>query len=99
MPEKFDRRTLLRWSSALGGALVLPILDGTAAWADSDGAAERRAVDEGARRVLAQVREPRFRPLFLPVTAFGAVPDGGTDCTAAFRRAITACHLAGGGHV
>jgi len=99
MPEKFDRRTLLRWSSALGGALVLPVVGGTAAWAHSDGAAERRAVDEGARRVLAQVRVPRFRPLYLPVTAFGAVGDGGTDCTAAFRRAITACHLAGGGHV
>jgi polygalacturonase len=90
MPRNFDRRTLLRWSSAL----VLPALSSTVAWADPID-----AVDEGARQVLAQVREPRFPPLFFPVTAFGAVGDGSTDCTAAFRRAIAACHTAGGGHV
>ncbi|HEX9339384.1 MAG TPA: glycoside hydrolase family 28 protein, partial [Pseudonocardiaceae bacterium] len=94
MPEKFDRRTLLRWSSALGGALVLPALGETAAHADSVS-----AVDLGARRVLARVREPRFRPRFFPVTAFGAVGDGSTDSTTAFRRAIAVCHETGGGHV
>jgi polygalacturonase len=104
MPEKFDRRTLLRWSSALGGALVLPVLGGTAAQAEPVGAVAQRAVaqravDEGARQVLARVREPRFRPRFFLVTAFGAVGDGSTDCTTAFRRAIAVCHEAGGGHV
>ncbi len=99
MPEKFDRRTLLRWSSALGGALVLPALGGTAAQAEPVGATEQRAVDEGARQVIARVREPRFRPRFFLVTAFGAVGDGSTDCTTAFRRAIAICHEAGGGHV
>jgi len=101
MPEDFDRRTLLRWSSVLGATLAVPML-GTAAHADpagAVGAAERRAVDLGARRVLARVRQPRFRPRSFPVTAFGAVADGSTDNTAAFRRAIEACHAHGGGHV
>jgi polygalacturonase len=30
------------------------------------------------------------------VTRFGAAGDGTTDCTAAFRRAIEACHRRGG---
>jgi polygalacturonase len=98
MPENFDRRTLLRWSTALGGALVLPILGGVAAHADPVRTAEG-AVDIGARQVLARVREPRFAPRFFPVTAFGAVGDGATDNTAAFRRAIEVCHAEGGGHV
>jgi polygalacturonase len=90
----------LRWSTALGGALVLPVLGGgTAAYADPVGSSELHAVDHGARRVLAQVREPRFRPRFFPVTAFGAVGDGTTDNTAAFRRALEVCHATGGGHV
>ncbi len=33
------------------------------------------------------------------ITDFGAVGDGRTDCTAAFRRAVSACHHAGGGRV
>ena len=32
-------------------------------------------------------------------TRFGAVGDGQTDCTAAFAKAIAACHEAGGGRV
>jgi polygalacturonase len=97
MPEIFDRRTLLRWSSALGGALVLPVLGGMAAPADPVGAGS--AVDAGARQVLARVREPRFPPRSCPVTAFGAAGDGSTDDTAAFRRAVQVCHARGGGHV
>ena len=33
------------------------------------------------------------------ITRFGAVGDGVTDCTEAFRAAIAACHRAGGGRV
>ena len=33
------------------------------------------------------------------VTDFGAVGDGVTDCTEAFRAAVTTCHRAGGGRV
>ncbi|MFC8311149.1 glycoside hydrolase family 28 protein [Streptomyces olivaceus] len=42
---------------------------------------------------------PRFPDAWFPVTEHGAVGDGTTDCTAAIRAAVRACHAAGGGHV
>ncbi|MEV6310620.1 glycoside hydrolase family 28 protein [Streptomyces sp. NPDC051840] len=42
---------------------------------------------------------PRFPDAWFPVTDHGAVGDGVTDCTAAVRAAVHACHRAGGGHV
>ncbi|WP_320774345.1 glycoside hydrolase family 28 protein [Streptomyces sp. CRN 30] len=42
---------------------------------------------------------PRFPDRWFPVTDHGAVGDGTTDCTAALRAAVRACHAAGGGHV
>ncbi len=42
---------------------------------------------------------PRFPRAWFPITDHGAVGDGVTDCTAAIRAAIRACHAAGGGHV
>jgi len=99
MPEAFDRRTLLRWAAALGGAALPAAAAAAPATPVSAVAAESAVVDAGARRVLARVREPRFAPRSFPVTAFGAVADGTTDNTAAIRRAIAACQAAGGGHV
>jgi len=48
---------------------------------------------------VASVRRPRFPGRAFPVTRFGAVGDGTTDCTKAFAAAIAACHRSGGGHV
>jgi polygalacturonase len=42
---------------------------------------------------------PRFPRAWFPITDHGAVGDGTTDCTAAIRAAVRACHAAGGGHV
>ncbi|MGW7567873.1 glycoside hydrolase family 28 protein [Streptomyces tendae] len=42
---------------------------------------------------------PHFPDVWFPVTDHGAVGDGATDCTAAIRAAVRACHAAGGGHV
>ena len=42
---------------------------------------------------------PSFPDRDFPVTDFGAVADGTTDATAAFRAAIDACARAGGGRV
>lgn len=47
----------------------------------------------------AAARPPRFRDAWFPITDFGAVGDGTTDCTRAIDAAIRACHAAGGGHV
>ncbi|MHC3473032.1 glycoside hydrolase family 28 protein [Streptomyces sp. 7R007] len=50
-------------------------------------------------RILARVRPPRFPHRSFDIRDFGAVPGGVVPCTEAFRRAVTAAHEAGGGHV
>lgn len=52
-----------------------------------------------AEYIKASVRRLHFPDRWFDVTDFGAVGDGTTDCTAAFRDAIAACNAAGGGHV
>lgn len=52
----------------------------------------------GEAAILARIHPPAFPDRTFPITEFGAAP-GGADCTAAIRRAIEACHAAGGGHV
>jgi unsaturated rhamnogalacturonyl hydrolase len=47
--------------------------------------------------VLARIKPPVFPERDFVITAFGARPE--TDCTAALRAAIDACHKAGGGRV
>ena len=49
--------------------------------------------------ILAEIRAPAFPDRDFPVADFGAVGDGTTDATAAFRAAISACAEAGGGRV
>jgi polygalacturonase len=49
--------------------------------------------------ILARIRAPVFPARDFPITRYGAVGDGTTDCTTAFRRAIEACSAAGGGRV
>lgn len=52
-----------------------------------------------ATYIAAQVRGPRFPSRWFDVTDYGAVADGTTMNTEAFRAAIADCHAAGGGHV
>jgi len=49
--------------------------------------------------ILERIKPPRFPKRTLYLNRFGAKPDGGTDSTAAFRRAIDQCSKAGGGKV
>lgn len=49
--------------------------------------------------ILSRIRAPSFPERDFVITAYGATGDGQTDCTAAFRAAIDACHQAGGGRV
>jgi polygalacturonase len=49
--------------------------------------------------ILAGIRAPTFPDRDFPVTDFGAVGDGTTDATEAFRAAVAACGGAGGGRV
>ncbi len=52
-----------------------------------------------ARAVVAETIVPTFPSATFNVRDFGAVNNGSTDNTAAFRRAIEACNAAGGGTV
>jgi polygalacturonase len=49
--------------------------------------------------ILARIQPPRFPARECRVEGHGCRSDGRADCTAAFRRAIEACHRAGGGRV
>jgi unsaturated rhamnogalacturonyl hydrolase len=53
----------------------------------------------GVPGILARIKAPVFPAREFPITDYGAVADGQTDCTAAIQKAIEACHEAGGGHV
>ena len=71
------------------------------AWAVAAARGGRAEADPWSRLpgILARIRPPVFPARDFLLTAFGAVPDGETDASAAFRAAIDACHRAGGGRV
>ncbi len=50
-------------------------------------------------RILKRIVPPKFPKREFDIRDFGAIGDGQTDCTAAFKAAIDACNKAGGGRV
>jgi polygalacturonase len=52
-----------------------------------------------AADILRRIKDPVFPAHDVDITAHGARGDGSTDCSAAIRAAIDACHTAGGGRV
>jgi polygalacturonase len=49
--------------------------------------------------ILAQIKAPVFPKTDFVITRYGAVGDGLVNCGSAIKKAITACHEAGGGRV
>lgn len=49
--------------------------------------------------ILSRISAPIFPDRDFDITSYGAVPNGITDSTEAFRRAIAECNLLGGGRV
>jgi polygalacturonase len=103
MSHEIDRRALLRLSAVTGaGLLAAPLLSSPASAARTTSAGltsaggSRTPADGVADRIVRSVRRPSFPDRFFPITSFGAVGDGTTDCTAAFRAAIAAGSRRGG---
>ncbi|MEV4110430.1 glycoside hydrolase family 28 protein [Nonomuraea sp. NPDC049695] len=87
-----DRR---RFLAAAAGAALAPQLAGRAEAATSHEADAWAKVPQIRRRI----RPPRFPRRTFAVTDHGAVGDGASMCTDAFKQAIAACAAAGGGRV
>ena len=61
-----------------------------------------RAADDPWARVpdiLKRIKPPVFPKRDFDITRHGAVGDGKSDCTEAFRKAVAACSKSGGGRV
>ncbi|HEU4426170.1 MAG TPA: glycoside hydrolase family 28 protein [Pilimelia sp.] len=101
MTRQPSRRDILKLSALLvGGATVAPFI-GTGPAVSAGPAAADSGCGPWAEvpRILRRIRPPVFPRRSFDITRFGAVGDGTTDCTEAFRRAIAVCHRAGGGRV
>jgi len=87
-----------------GGIIGAPVF--TSACSANAGRRSEEAVtgDEAAGwdlvpRIIGRITPPEFPNRNLDIRRYGAVGDGRTDCSAAFRSAVAACAESGGGHV
>jgi polygalacturonase len=107
MAGPISRRTLLLGGLTVAGSVAVPGLARTAVAETTGmtGMTSGTAVAASdlpwaeARAIAATTLLPTFPAATFDIRSYGAVADGRTDNTEAFRRAITACNTAGGGTV
>jgi polygalacturonase len=108
-PSRSRREFVRTVALGAGAALVAPALachravsgaatDAAAGSATTNAMASARGWDM-VPGILARIVPPSFPARDFDVTRYGAVGDGRTDCTRAFRDAVAACSAAGGGRV
>ena len=96
------RREFVRAAAiGVGTALIAPLLS---ACRSGGGNWERIRVSGGdvfsrVPGILERIVPPTFASRDFDITSYGARGDDATDCTSAFRAAIEACNIAGGGRV
>ena len=78
--------------SSLSSKAITRVTDPWALIADDDPWSQ-------ASQILARIKAPVFPERDFPISKFGAVANGKSDCTEAFAKAIDACNKAGGGRV
>nr|WTB28488.1 glycoside hydrolase family 28 protein [Streptomyces sp. NBC_00830] len=107
MPARPSRRTALQAAAAaVAAGVVLPPHQASAATSGpvptgpaSSGPGTPADPWDRVPEILARIVPPTFPGRRFRVTDFGAVGDGTTKNTDAFRAAVGACHAAGGGRV
>jgi polygalacturonase len=87
---RIDRRAFLQLTATGAGLAALP------AWRQGVAAPDPWRL---ARQIRDAIVVPDFPDRDFDVREFGAEGNGAADCTAAFRKAVTACADAGGGRV
>ncbi len=92
--RRFDQRRRLFLKTAAGAGLA----GFTGYWPRASGQVLVDPWDQ-ADDILSRIRPPNIPNRAFPITRFGAVGDGVTDCTAAISTAIAACVASGGGRV
>lgn len=96
-------RAARRWFTF--GLVLAAIHTGAPTMAAATGPSPEAAAEAAERAwaqvpaILKRIVPPVFPARDFVITEYGAVGDGTTDCTQAFRDAIAACHRAGGGRV
>jgi polygalacturonase len=104
MPHGMSRRRVVVGGLTLAGAAALlgrtALADAVAAPADVTALVEADELPwPEAQAIVAETGLPTFPSATFNASSYGAVGNGSTDNTAAFRRAIDACNAAGGGTV